>query len=207
MNRNTTGSLNVAVGVSALYFNEIGLRNVSVGGRSLYNNTASYNTAVGYEAGQTNTAGSFNVAIGYDADFASASLTNAIVIGYGASVSASNTIVLGNSTISNVSTSGTITAGAVTYPKTDGTSGQMLVTNGSGTLSWSTPGPPVGAVIMYAGSSAPSGYLVCNGSEVSRTTYAALFSVTGTIYGPGNTTSTFNLPNLTGGSLLYVIKF
>lgn len=56
-----------------------------------------------------------------------------------------------------------------------------------------------GTVIAFAGnpSSAPSGYLLCNGAAVSRTTYASLFSVIGTTYGSGNGSTTFNLPDLT----------
>jgi microcystin-dependent protein len=50
----------------------------------------------------------------------------------------------------------------------------------------------------FAGSSAPSGWLLCDGSAVSRTTYAALFAVIGTIYGAGNGSTTFNLPDLRG---------
>ena len=57
---------------------------------------------------------------------------------------------------------------------------------------------PVGTIIWYAGSSAPSGYLLCNGSNVSRTTYADLFTVVGVKYGTGNGTTTFTLPNLIG---------
>lgn len=57
---------------------------------------------------------------------------------------------------------------------------------------------PPGAVFPYAGSSAPSGYLLCDGSAVSRTTYAALFAVVGTTYGAGNGTTTFNVPDLKG---------
>ena len=55
---------------------------------------------------------------------------------------------------------------------------------------------PVGVVQMWAGASAPSGWLLCQGQAVSRTTYAALFAVCGTAYGAGNGTSTFNLPDL-----------
>ena len=44
----------------------------------------------------------------------------------------------------------------------------------------------------------PTGYLLCNGSKVSRTTYANLFAKIGTTYGKGNGSSTFNLPNLVG---------
>ena len=50
---------------------------------------------------------------------------------------------------------------------------------------------------MYAGSTAPSGWLLCDGSAVSRTTYATLFAVIGTTYGTGDGSTTFNLPNLT----------
>ena len=57
---------------------------------------------------------------------------------------------------------------------------------------------PAGIVAPYAGSSAPSGWLLCNGAAVNRTTYAALFAVVGTTYGVGDGSSTFNLPNLTG---------
>ena len=49
---------------------------------------------------------------------------------------------------------------------------------------------------MYAGSTAPTGYLLCDGTAVSRTTYADLFAVTSTTYGVGNGTTTFNVPNL-----------
>lgn len=56
---------------------------------------------------------------------------------------------------------------------------------------------PVGTVIAFAANFAPSGYLLCDGSAVSRTSYARLFSVIGTIYGSGDGSTTFNLPNLT----------
>lgn len=56
---------------------------------------------------------------------------------------------------------------------------------------------PVGSVKMYAGANAPSGWLKCDGSAVSRTTYAALFTAIGTTYGTGDGSNTFNLPNLT----------
>jgi microcystin-dependent protein len=52
-----------------------------------------------------------------------------------------------------------------------------------------------GEVTMYAGGVVPSGWLLCDGSEKSRTTYAALFSAIGTQYGVGNGSTTFNLPD------------
>ncbi len=56
---------------------------------------------------------------------------------------------------------------------------------------------PAGAVIAFAGSSAPAGFIACNGAAVSRTTYAALFAAIGTVYGAGDGSTTFNLPDLT----------
>jgi len=55
---------------------------------------------------------------------------------------------------------------------------------------------PIGSYIQFAGSQAPDGFLVCNGGEISRTTYSALFDVIGTTYGSGDGSTTFNLPNL-----------
>jgi len=58
------------------------------------------------------------------------------------------------------------------------------------------PVVPAGSIIAWSGSSAPSGYLLCDGTAVSRTTYAALFAVAGTGYGIGDGSSTFNTPDL-----------
>lgn len=57
---------------------------------------------------------------------------------------------------------------------------------------------PSGVISAYAGSSAPSGWLLCYGQAISRTTYAALFSALGTTYGSGDGSTTFNLPDLRG---------
>lgn len=57
---------------------------------------------------------------------------------------------------------------------------------------------PSGAVFYFAAATAPTGYLVCNGSAVSRTTYAALFAVIGTTFGAGDGSTTFALPDLRG---------
>ncbi len=55
---------------------------------------------------------------------------------------------------------------------------------------------PTGSIVAYGGSTAPSGWLMCNGSAVSRSTYADLFTVLGETYGSGDGVTTFNLPNL-----------
>lgn len=56
---------------------------------------------------------------------------------------------------------------------------------------------PTGTVLPFSGNNVPQGYLPCNGSAISRTTYADLFAVIGTLYGAGDGSTTFNLPNLT----------
>lgn len=60
---------------------------------------------------------------------------------------------------------------------------------------------PAGIVAYFANSTAPAGWLKCNGAAVSRTTYAALFSAFGTTYGVGDGATTFNLPDLRGDFL------
>lgn len=59
-------------------------------------------------------------------------------------------------------------------------------------------GPPVGSVFYSASANLPTGYLRPDGSAVSRSTFSALFSQIGTTYGPGDGSTTFNLPNLKG---------
>lgn len=62
----------------------------------------------------------------------------------------------------------------------------------------SLAGVPIGAMMAYGGATAPSGWLLCYGQAVSRTTYAALFAVIGVAYGAGDASSTFNIPDLRG---------
>ncbi len=61
-----------------------------------------------------------------------------------------------------------------------------------------------GMLMQFAGGAAPTGWLLCDGSAVSRTTYAALFDVVGTTYGIGNGSSTFNVPDLRGKAAIGV---
>lgn len=55
-----------------------------------------------------------------------------------------------------------------------------------------------GLVLPFAGSASPSGWLLCHGQAVSRTSFAGLFEIIGTTYGAGNGTTTFNVPDLRG---------
>lgn len=57
---------------------------------------------------------------------------------------------------------------------------------------------PPGVILMYGAPTAPTGWLECDGSAVSRTTYSSLFAVIGTTFGVGDGSTTFNLPDLRG---------
>ena len=99
----------------------------------------------------------------------------------------------------NLLDGGTSVGSSITIADTDG-----VVVNDGGTMK-SVPASdfrtyimPAGSVIPFAGSSAPTGFLLCDGSAVSRTTYATLFSAISTTYGSGDGSSTFNLPDLRG---------
>jgi len=97
---------------------------------------------------------------------------------------------------------------AFTFP-TNALGGKYLRTDASGVLTWEDPvgaaeffynsenGPiPVGAVLPFtAGGVIPTGYIVCNGQEVSQTTYSDLFDVIGTNYGTTNPGASFKVPD------------
>ena len=99
---NTTGGDNTVSGFNALYSNTTGGDNSASGSGALYNNTTGVeNTASGFLSGLTNIAGNYNTFIGAGAD-ANADYTNGTALGAGALLFASNSIVLGNSSISAI---------------------------------------------------------------------------------------------------------
>lgn len=61
---------------------------------------------------------------------------------------------------------------------------------------------PTGMIVAWGNETVPAGWLACEGDAVSRSTYAALFAVVGTLFGVGNGTTTFNLPNLGGRAVV-----
>ena len=87
------------------------------------------------------------------------------------------------------------------YPQADGNAGEFLTTDGAGQLSFADVASSAfssGMLMPYAGATAPTGWFLCYGQAVSRTTYADLFAVVGTTYGAGDGSTTFNLPDLRG---------
>ena len=103
-------------------------------------------------------------------------------------------------------TTGTFTSQDTTYSAGTGisissnkitNSGVTSVNGSTGAVTISVA-VPSGSIIAYAANTIPDGgFLLCNGAEVSRTTYATLFSIIGTTYGSGDGSTTFALPNLT----------
>lgn len=57
---------------------------------------------------------------------------------------------------------------------------------------------PPGSIVMYGAGSAPTGWLLCNGAAVSRTTFSDLFAIISTLYGVGDGATTFNVPDMRG---------
>lgn len=113
-------------------------------------------------------------------------------------VAGSNTLTLPAAT-GTVITSGSSAALPVAAISATGTPTASNYLRGDG--AWAAvSGTPSGAIMPYAGSSAPTDWLLCSGAAVSRTTYAALFAVIGTTYGSGDGSTTFNLPDLRGRS-------
>jgi hypothetical protein len=137
-----SGDENTAVGIAALTNAQAGNRNTAVGAFTMTQAVGSENTAIGNLAGMNISTGSYNTFLGSGTGIDSVvngSINNATAIGSGTKVDTSNTIVLGNVAITDVITNGKITTGAITIPNTDGDAGQVLSTNGSGVVSWTTP--------------------------------------------------------------------
>lgn len=93
---------------------------------------------------------------------------------------------IADSLLAAISTAGKVLGSALTsLSSTPSGAGQLPAVNG---------GVPTGVFFPFGGTAAPSGYLLCDGSAVSRTTYAALFAVLGTAFGVGDGSTTFTLP-------------
>ena len=102
-----------------------------------------------------------------------------------------------------VSVGGTfLTTGAVKLNSTVTVSGAAIFKSNvsiGGTLTGGGVGSmPTGGITPYSGGTAPTGYLLCYGQAVSRSTYSALFAITSTTYGVGDGSTTFNVPDLRG---------
>lgn len=111
-----------------------------------------------------------------------------------------NGIGSGSETLANVAVTGGTINGAVIGGSNAvaGTFTTMTATTVTATNYTGGGVAPTGSLTMWAGAvaSPPTGWLACNGANVSRSTYSALFAVVGTAWGAGDGSTTFTLPNL-----------
>jgi hypothetical protein len=126
-----SGDNNTAVGAAALSNAQGGNNNTGVGVSTLNATTGSDNASLGYVAGNRVTTGNQNTFLGSNADVVSGNgtISNATALGYGATVGTSNTIQLGNDSVTAVKTRGAITGAS--FIKSGGTSSQFLKADGS----------------------------------------------------------------------------
>jgi hypothetical protein len=194
----SNGNSNVGLGVGVAS-STMGNNNTSLGTLSLAHvSSGDFNVIIGAQAARyisrsfgdwatNNQTMNKSIFIGSMTRASSNNATNEIVIGYEATGSGSNTIQLGNGVITDVKTNGKLTSGTVTYPKTHGTSGQVLSTTGSGELAWITPAREVADefiatvsqtsfTLTQTTSSFSKVKMFINGIRISNTAY----SVTGT---------------------------
>ena len=107
------------------------------------------------------------------------------------------TTSISNAFISNKQSTGTSqNTDELLINRTEGTTG-LFRTTVQNILS-TVPTPPVGSVIAFAGANAPTGWLLCDGQEVNRSTYATLYGIIGLQYGTPSSTAVFKLPDLRG---------
>ena len=157
---NTIGEFNTAVGRSSLINNSDGIQNTAVGVNALFaNTTGGFNSVLGVQAGRENSTGTNNTAIGFQSLFSNVTGTSNVAIGNQAGyfetgsnrlyiensdADANNALIYGEFDNNILRTNsefqiGNPTSTGYAFPTTDGTSGQILETDGNGALSWVNP--------------------------------------------------------------------
>ena len=194
LRNNETGNSNLAIGYGALNDNTSASYNTSVGAYALQDanrtaDTDGYNVGLGYNAGNTGTnditTGNKNTLLGASTAASAAAGTNQTVIGYGAEGQANNSVTLGNADVTEIymaqDSGATVYAAALgfgdvamTLPTADGSSNQVLQTNGSGTLSWGSAATSINGLSDALVEDTGSMYV---GNDPSSTTDAADYNV------------------------------
>jgi len=166
---------------------------LSVGGAT---NLASTVTVVGAAALKS------TVTVGGAANFGSTvtvegatNLASTVTV-VGAGTFKSNVSVSGNMNIAgNTSIGGTVT---IVGANVQAANAKVCASAFYGDGSNMTGLLPSGVILPYGASASPTGFLLCNGQAVSRSTYSSLFAIVSSLYGDGNGSSTFNVPDLRG---------
>jgi len=154
-----------------------------------------YTDGTNFYSAQTGSAGNFNVNGTLTASgIADTGALSAASLSVSGALSAASLSVSGATSLATGSISGIMTAPTATT----GTNTTQLATTAFVNASiTANPGVLSGSLLMWPTTSAPTGYLNCDGTAVSRSTYASLFAVVSTTFGSGDGSTTFNLPNYT----------
>jgi microcystin-dependent protein len=139
-----------------------------------------YCDGTNFYSSQTGSAGNFNV----NGTLTATGLTDTGNMSVGGTLGVTGATSLTTGAISGIMTAPTAAAGTNT---TQIATTAFVISNSV----------PTGVINMWGTATAPTGYLLCAGAAVSRTTYAALFAVIGTTFGVGDGSTTFNVPNYT----------
>jgi microcystin-dependent protein len=174
-----TANISSNLGSAGMRFNTLHAQSTTLSGALTVGTNATVSgdiavTGVGVVSGNLSTSGNLSSTSNRTS---TSTATGALVLSGGAGIGG------------NLHVGGTI----VTATMPTGTSNTAVAT----TAFVQTNSIPTGSLMMWPTASAPSGYLLCNGTAVSRTTYAALFAIIGTTFGVGDNSTTFNLPNYT----------
>ena len=182
----SNGSYNAAYGNSSLRSVSSGNKNSGFGHSSAFRvSTGDFNVGLGFRSGDTISTGNNNVIIGAFADPSKNDASNQIVLGHRATGQADNSVTLGNADVTAIYMSedkgATVYAAALgfgstsmTLPTADGSSDQVLKTNGSGTLSWGSAATSVNGLSDALVEDTGSMYV---GNDPSSTTDAADYNV------------------------------
>ena len=182
----TSGTKNAAFGNSSMRSVSSGLKNSGFGHSSAFRvTTGDFNVGLGFRSGDTISTGNNNVIVGAFADPSKDDASNQIVIGHRAAGQADNSVTLGNADVTEIymaqDSGATVYAAALgfgdvamTLPTADGSSNQVLKTNGSGTLSWGSAATSINGLSDALVEDTGSMYV---GNDPSSTTDAADYNV------------------------------
>ena len=182
----SNGSYNAAFGNSSLRSVSSGNKNSGFGHSSAFRvSTGDFNVGLGFRSGDTISTGNNNVIIGAFADPSKNDASNQIVLGHRATGQADNSVTLGNADVTEIymaqDSGATVYAAALGFgdvamalPTADGSSDQVLKTNGSGTLSWGSAATSVNGLSDALVEDTGSMYV---GNDPSSTTDAADYNV------------------------------
>jgi microcystin-dependent protein len=162
-------------------------------GANTFSNTVTVAGVAGFKS-HVNVSG--NMSVGGTTSITGAALFASTVTVVGAGTFKSNVSVSGNMNIAgNTSIGGTVT---IVGANVQAANAKVCASAFYGDATNMTGLLPSGVILPYGASASPTGFLLCNGQAVNRSTYSSLFAIVSSLYGNGDGSSTFNVPDLRG---------